>query len=29
MYTGCTIKIVRNEDSLLEQGIDDLVSVLR
>ncbi|WP_054847404.1 adenylate kinase [Methanoculleus chikugoensis] len=29
MYTGCTIKIVRNENFLLEQGIDDLVSVLR
>jgi len=29
MYTGCTIKIVRNEDFLLEKGIDDLVSVLR
>ena len=29
MYTGCTIKIVRNENFLLEKGIDDLVSALR
>jgi len=29
MYTGCTIKIVKNENFLLEKGIDDLVSVLR
>jgi adenylate kinase len=29
MYTGCTIKIVRNENFLLERGIDDLVGVLR
>jgi adenylate kinase len=29
MYTGCTIKIVRNENFLLENGIEDLVSVLR
>ncbi len=29
MYTGCTIKIVRNENFLLEKGIEDLVSVLR
>ena len=29
MYSGCTVRIVRNENFLLEQGIDDLVSVLR
>ena len=29
MYTGCTIKIVRNENFLLERGIGDLVDVLR
>ena len=29
MYTGCTIKIVRNENFLLERGIDDLADVLR
>ncbi len=29
MYTGCTIKIVRNENFLLEKGIDVLVSALR
>jgi adenylate kinase len=29
MYTGCTVKIVRNENFLLERAIDDLVDVLR
>lgn len=29
MYSGCTVRIVRNENFLLEQGIDDLVGVLR
>lgn len=29
MYTGCTVKIIGNEDFLLERAIDDLVGVLR
>jgi adenylate kinase len=29
MYTGCTIKIVGNDNHLLEHAIDDLVNVLR
>jgi len=29
MYTGCTVKVVRNENYLLERGIDDLADVLR
>ena len=29
MYTGCTVKIVKNENYLLERAIDDLVDVLR
>ncbi|HOB19045.1 MAG TPA: adenylate kinase [Candidatus Methanoculleus thermohydrogenotrophicum] len=29
MYTGCTVKIIRNENFLLERAIEDLVAVLR
>ncbi|NLZ30283.1 MAG: adenylate kinase, partial [Methanomicrobiales archaeon] len=29
MYTGCTVKVIGNDNHLLEQAIDDLVDVLR
>jgi len=29
MYTGCTVKIVRNENFLLDRAVEDMVDVLR